>query len=409
MKLFIFSLTLFSQCFMAYCNATANLTLPFPHMVIVGGTGVGKSSLAMALIGEDVMCKNCTFPICFDSDSCTKQTNYAVAPWLGNPDNQNFTIVDTPGFADSDGEMDELLEEMINILNDEVKSANAIILAMDSTEARFTQSVTKMLGELQALFGTKMWNNTIIEMTKYSYDAEDIEDREKECEKYPDTCHDENYWKKEMNRQLEEKFHIGMELPMVFIDSWSQKDKDEDDPIEEEHFINETQKLWEFARSHNAFEFKSIDEVLDENEELRRENDDLIATIDDMNNDIDGYFTKSAVQVVFVQVGGNACDYCTMHLTINSTEGEFCSFDVDSGNNDWKRHTSYYYGGSELRGCREFQATRGVHNVVVQHEGKGGVEIEHWRVFTESGSYYCNDGHDYDNHEDHTLTCRRGV
>ena len=79
--------------------------------------------------------------------------------------NQNFSVVDTPGFGDSDGEMDQLLEEMIKVLNEEVKSANAIVLAMDSHECRWTESLTKMLSQLEGLFGRKMWNNTIIEMT----------------------------------------------------------------------------------------------------------------------------------------------------------------------------------------------------------------------------------------------------
>ena len=74
-------------------------------------------------------------------------------------------MVDTPGFGDSDGEMDQLLEEMIKVLNEEVKSANAIILAMDSTECRWTGGLNEMLSQLEALFGRKMWNNTIVEMT----------------------------------------------------------------------------------------------------------------------------------------------------------------------------------------------------------------------------------------------------
>ena len=52
--------------------------LPFPHLLILGATGVGKSTLADVLLGEDPNCKNCTFPICDGSDSCTKETKFAA-------------------------------------------------------------------------------------------------------------------------------------------------------------------------------------------------------------------------------------------------------------------------------------------------------------------------------------------
>ncbi len=80
--------------------ADNSTNLPLPHIVIIGATGVGKSSLANVFIGEDPTCKNCTFPVCGGADSCTKNTNYAVGLWLGS--GLEFTVVDTPGFGDSD-------------------------------------------------------------------------------------------------------------------------------------------------------------------------------------------------------------------------------------------------------------------------------------------------------------------
>ena len=78
--------------------------------------------------------------------------------------NPNVTIVDTPGFGDSDDEMDDLLEEMIEVLNQQVETADAIVLTIDSNTPRFNDELTKMLDKLEALFGKKMWNSTMIEI-----------------------------------------------------------------------------------------------------------------------------------------------------------------------------------------------------------------------------------------------------
>jgi len=58
--------------------------------------------------------ENCTFPICDGHDSCTKETKYAVGQWLGDGD--MFTIVDTPGFGDSDNDDNILIDEMMDVL-----------------------------------------------------------------------------------------------------------------------------------------------------------------------------------------------------------------------------------------------------------------------------------------------------
>ena len=61
----------------------ADEDLPQPRILILGQTGVGKSTLANVLIGENVECTDCTFPICDGLESCTKETKYATGQWLG--------------------------------------------------------------------------------------------------------------------------------------------------------------------------------------------------------------------------------------------------------------------------------------------------------------------------------------
>ena len=107
-----------------WINVARTITsdLPEPRLVIIGQTGAGKSTLANVLIGEDVDCKNCTFAVCDGHDSCTKNTKYAVGQWLGV--GQPFTVVDTPGFGDSDNDDNLLIDEMMDVLKNTVSGGD---------------------------------------------------------------------------------------------------------------------------------------------------------------------------------------------------------------------------------------------------------------------------------------------
>jgi len=269
-----------------------NTTLPKPHMIIVGPTGAGKSSLANALIGEDPTCEDCLFPVCHDMDSCTKNTNYCSNhTWLGDDQNDVFTIVDTPGFGDTDDEMEDLVEEMINTLSDDIKTADVIILTLPEGTTRFSEELTVMLKQLEMLFGRKMWNSTIIEISKFSYKQEYIDLREMQCEITPENCRDETFFFDEINRELEEKFHIGMKLPIVFIDSYSQLPEYLDDDVQQSHWKEETAKLFDFSNTSPEFMFKTVDEVLEENYEMRKEiewlNEVITNNISELNERLD--------------------------------------------------------------------------------------------------------------------------
>ena len=60
-----------------------------------------------------------------------------------------FTIVDTPGFGDSDNDDNKLIDEMMDVLKNVIKGANAIVLLVNGGGERFDASFQQMMREMQ--------------------------------------------------------------------------------------------------------------------------------------------------------------------------------------------------------------------------------------------------------------------
>ena len=84
---------------------------------------------------------------------------------------KDFTIVDTPGFGDSDGQERMLIDNMVKFLKDEVTSTNIFLLLFNSQQQRVYSGLTRMLRELPLIFGSEFWSHTILGFTFWPFDT----------------------------------------------------------------------------------------------------------------------------------------------------------------------------------------------------------------------------------------------
>merc|ERR1711962_1238302 len=79
-------------------------------------------------------------------------------------------------------------------------------------------------------------------------------------------------------------------------------------------FQQETQKLWDFAKNQNLFAFKTVEDVLKENQQLKDENQKLDNLITDDIADIKKQLKEQGASLDAVKVKNNAQDAILANL-----------------------------------------------------------------------------------------------
>ena len=138
-------------------------------------------------------------------------------------------------------------------------------------------------------------------VSKWKFSQEAINERNQTCQFYPDDCKDEAWFIREFDRQFQEKFGLAKNFTYAFMDSWSQTLPNTEDSVQQAHWREETDKLWNAAtESDQTFEFMTINDVLEENARCKEENIYLHNVIDDNITELYEGLNENKAQIVVV-------------------------------------------------------------------------------------------------------------
>lgn len=242
------------------------------RVVIIGETGVGKSSLANVLLGRSEDYDGKGFENgCFKAGGLnvngsvvTKSTCFDTGPYLGKISNPNITLIDTPGFGDKMEAEIKTINGLVEKLK-HIQYVNLFLICFKESDNRINISMLRMLNLFQQMFGSKFWNHAVIEATHWSHIDESVNKRTSKG-------YSEEIWTKKFNDNFRKIFHLTRDLDSVFIDSHYNKTHQEE---EIKAFQENTNELLELIQKSKKFETKDIEAVLPELAKLDQKLQDL--------------------------------------------------------------------------------------------------------------------------------------
>ena len=132
--------------------------------LLLGQTGVGKSTLIKILSGDE------SIKIGYGKQSETQE----VQSYNCKFENFNYTLIDTPGYDDSNGNDPKNYAHIKQIIGSGTYKIKGIVLLLSFQEARFGESLRKGLNKIVNLFPLdNFWDYIIIVFTKTFCDEDD--------------------------------------------------------------------------------------------------------------------------------------------------------------------------------------------------------------------------------------------
>ena len=218
-------------------NLADQLTLP-KTMIVIGPTGVGKSTFCNVIAGKDPMDQS-TFPVSDSGESVTNKTSGEEIEWRGSG-GFPVTLIDTPGLSDSSEDDFKNISGMLKEL-EKHSEIHVFVLTVNGTQLTFSRYFKDMILIFQLCYGPQFLNkNTIIEVTHWSFDDANINRRKI----------DEETLKQKINEELKKVIpKLQDQLQVIFVDAMHNRSYESKHDKEKTKFIEEMNKLESFLTS----------------------------------------------------------------------------------------------------------------------------------------------------------------